>query len=252
MMTMRSLLLIRDVMSHLLRDCAGASGVRADGRSWDFTCRAGARADQIELVGAGHDLAADRPLQRLPEDPILADCRERVGGRDRSSVRADARRLDDPAVAVARHQSLGEAAPVVEDPHPELLPLRIPADALGAAKRDAPLDLDVELAEQEVAVIRPSAARLDDPVVALVDPLAEHPLELLQSLVRIVLGRLVADQRVEPAAALAGVDHAIPVGARRRLRPGRERRRTLLDGEIRPEEPQGVGVHAETCRRRSP
>ena len=64
---------------------------------------------------------------------------------------------------------------------------------------------------------------------------------------RIVLGRFVADQRVEPAAALAGVDHAVPVGLGRRLRPGRERRRTLLDGEIRPEEPQGVGVHGEPC-----
>ena len=50
---------------------------------------------------------------------------------------------------------------------------------------------------------------------------------------------------MEPAAALAGVDHAVPVGAGRRVGPGRDRRRTLLDGEIRPEEPQGVGVHGE-------
>ena len=65
--------------------------------------------------------------------------------------------LGDPAVAVARQQPLGEAAPVIEDPHPELLPLCVPADALGAAQGDAALDLDVELPEQEVAVIRPLA-----------------------------------------------------------------------------------------------
>ena len=30
-------------------------------------------ADQVELIGAGHDLAADRSLQRLPVDPVLAE-----------------------------------------------------------------------------------------------------------------------------------------------------------------------------------
>ena len=50
---------------------------------------------------------------------------------------------------------------------------------------------------------------------------------------------------MEPAAALAGVDHAVPVGAGRYVFPGRERRRTLLDRDIRSEEPQGVGVHGK-------
>ena len=124
---------------------------------WVHLPGSGARSDQVVLIGARHDLAADRSLQRLPEDPVLAERRERVRGRDRLSVRADSRRLGDPAVAVARQQPLGEAAPVVEDPRPELLPLSVPADALGAAQGDAALDLDVELPEQEVAVIRPLA-----------------------------------------------------------------------------------------------
>ena len=37
-------------------------------------------ADQVELIGARHDLAADRSLQRLPEDPVFAERRERVRG----------------------------------------------------------------------------------------------------------------------------------------------------------------------------
>ena len=37
-------------------------------------------SDQVEPIGAGHDFAADRSLQRLPEDPVLAERRERVRG----------------------------------------------------------------------------------------------------------------------------------------------------------------------------
>ena len=143
-----------------------------------FTCRGGGTADQVELVSAGHDLAADRSFQRFPEDPVLAERRQGGRDRDRLSVRANSGRRCDPSLTVTRHQTLGEAAPVIEDPHPELLPLRVPADALGAAQCDAALNLDVELPEQEVAFIRPLAVGLDDPVVALVDPLAEHPFQL--------------------------------------------------------------------------
>jgi hypothetical protein len=35
-------------------------------------------ADQVILIGARHGLAADRSLQRLPEDPVRADRRECV------------------------------------------------------------------------------------------------------------------------------------------------------------------------------
>ena len=58
---------------------------------------------------------------------------------------------------------LGEPAAVVEDPHAELLPLGVPADALGAAQGDAALDLDVELPEQEVAVVGPLAGGVTTP-----------------------------------------------------------------------------------------
>ena len=61
----------------------------------------------------------------------------------------------------------------------------------------------------------------------------------------VLLGRLVADPGMQPAATLTRVDHAVPVRARRGVRPGRERRRALLDRQIGPEEPEGVGVHGE-------
>ena len=62
---------------------------------------------------------------------------------------------------------------------------------------------------------------------------------------RDLVGLFVADPGVEPAPVLAGIDHAVPVGAGRRVGPDRDRRRTFLDGDIRPEEPQRVGVHGE-------
>src|SRR5437762_973766 len=102
MMTMRSFPPTRGVMSHLLIGRVGAGGqgrrTRDEGRVMShlligrvgalvarltadrLISLAGSRrgADQIELIGAGHGLAADRPLQRLPEDPVPAEFRERV------------------------------------------------------------------------------------------------------------------------------------------------------------------------------
>ena len=137
--TNRSPLTGRGIIALLLRSGADFSDERTTADCRGSLAGERSRADQVELIGAGHDLAADRSLQRLPEDPVLAERRDCGRGRDRLSVRADSRRLGDPAVAVTREQPLGEASPVIEDPRPELLPLSVPADAAGCpAKRCGP------------------------------------------------------------------------------------------------------------------
>src|SRR5262249_28365654 len=110
---------------------------------------------------------------------------------------------------------------------------------------DSSLDLDVEVAEQEATVLRPGAGRANHGVVALVDPFAEHPLEVEQLVVMVVVGRLIAYARVEPSAALAGVDHTVPVGNCRRLAPGGERRSALFDRDVRSKESQRLEVECE-------
>src|SRR4051812_747291 len=174
----RSPLAGRGLMTLLLGPGVDVSDERMKAERAGSLARGRRTADKGEPIGAGHDLAAERSLQRLPEDPVLAERRQGGRDRDRLSVRANSGRRRDPSLTVTRQQTLGEAALVIEDPHPELLPLSVPADALGAAQCDPPLDLDVELPEQEVALIRPLAVGIDDPVVALVDPLAEHPFQL--------------------------------------------------------------------------
>ena len=174
----RSPLAGRGIIALLLGSGAYVSDERIKAERVGSLARDRRTADKVELIGAGHDLAADRSFQRLPEDPVLAERRQGGRDRDRLSVRANSGRRCDPSLTVTRHQALGKAAPVIEDPHPELLPLSVPADALGAAQSDAPLNLDVELPEQKVALIRSLAVGLDDSVVALIDPLAEHPFQL--------------------------------------------------------------------------
>ena len=67
------------------RSSPGVSGADVSDERITADCRGSlagerSRADQVELIGARHGLAADRSLQRLPEDPVLAERRERVRG----------------------------------------------------------------------------------------------------------------------------------------------------------------------------
>src|SRR5690606_26576540 len=143
------------------------------------------------------------------------DVRRRRG----AAVPQDAGRLDDPAVAVARPEAFGEPALGVEDPRPELLRSRVPADPLNARHDELASDPQFEASEEEGAVLRPVADGLNLALVVLVDPLAEQPLQVLQVLVSrlpvLLVGHWeVADVVLKPFAVDLDVGGDVP-GARR-------------------------------------
>src|SRR5208282_508853 len=60
-----------------------------------------------------------------------------------------------------------------------------------------------------------------------------------------LVGLFVADPGVEPATALAGIDHAIPISPGRFSSTSREGRGPLLYGNIGSQEAQGVRLHPQ-------
>src|SRR4051794_10341276 len=142
--------------------------------------RMGRRADQDELGTVGEDLTADGPVDRLPPRRVFSDMGDDIRfGRD-LAVAQRTGELDDPPVAFARPEALAVAPPGVEVPRPKLTGDGIPADPLGSRHGGPALDLDGVIPEQEILVFRPSAGSEDDRRVALVDPLADHPVQFLE------------------------------------------------------------------------
>ena len=76
----RSPLTSRGIIALLLGSGADVSDERITAECMGSLAGERSTADQVELIGAGHDFAADRSLQRLPEDPVLAERRECVRG----------------------------------------------------------------------------------------------------------------------------------------------------------------------------
>ena len=105
-----------------------------------------------------------------------------VGGAGRPSGRTPFALMSHWSPSSAGHEPLGEAPRGVEDPRAELLLERgVPADPLGAAEHDLALDLHVEVARtRKLPSSDQRAGRGHDGVVALVDPIADHPFEVLQ------------------------------------------------------------------------
>ena len=105
-----------------------------------------------------------------------------------------------------------------------------------------PATLDRERADQEVPVLRPSAVDPDLGVGALVDPLADHPFQVLEP----VVGAdervgLLADAGDQPAAVALDEQHRVPARLGRPL-VGRDRRSSLLLGDVRAEEPDRLDL----------
>ena len=138
------------------------------------------------------------------------------------AILSHAIRLDQPAVAVARPVPFAKAALGVEDPGLELALHRVPSDPLRAAQDRLALGLHGEFADQEVAVVGPLAGGVDDCVLALVDPVADQPFQLLEAVVGAqVMGKLVADGGLKPLAVFLDVDdgEASDLGQPRRAWP---------------------------------
>ena len=74
----RNPLINRGIIALFLRFGADVSDERISAECMGSLAGQWSTSDEEELIGAGHDFAADRSLQRLPEDPVLAQRRERV------------------------------------------------------------------------------------------------------------------------------------------------------------------------------
>jgi hypothetical protein len=70
----------RDVIALLLGFGADVSDERISAECMGSLAGQWSTSDEVVLIGAGHNFAADRSLQRLPEDPVLAERRERARG----------------------------------------------------------------------------------------------------------------------------------------------------------------------------
>ena len=129
----------------------------------------------------------------------------------------------------------------VEDPGLELPPHGVPADPLGAREHGLAPGLHGELAVEEVAAVGPLAGRGDDRVLALVDPVADQPFQLLEALVG---GEVVRrPRRGRPTGA--SWPPCLTYTAVKRVISGpspagrRDRRPAYLDGRLRTEEAEG-------------
>jgi len=132
-------------------------------------------------------------------------------GRGGHSLGPDARVFNDPALAVAAPFPFAVAPLGVELPGANLPGQRIPADPLVDRQHRLALHLDGEGPDQEIAILRPSASDPDMGVRPLIDPLADHPFQLLEPVVR---GNqrvgFLADARDQPATIAPDQQGRVP------------------------------------------
>ena len=118
--------------------------------------------------------------------------------------------------AVAAPGPLAEAPLGVELPGPDAAGQRVPADPLRDRHHRLALMLDRERADQEVPVLRPLAMDPDLGVGRVVDPVADHPFEFPEPIVRADQGiGFLADAREEPSAVALDEEHACTGGPSR-------------------------------------
>src|SRR5262249_29737956 len=109
------------------------------------------------------------------------------------------------------------AAIGVEDPGLDLIRLRVPGDDHEAAGGWLALDLHAVIANEIPLALPPPDGRGDLAVVGLIDPFADHPLELLEPLIGCdALHRcgVVANLGDLPGTTLPGEQRDEPIGDR--------------------------------------
>src|SRR6266542_6900279 len=89
------------------------------------------------LLGIGEFLPVLAPVRGLQGEGVCIDVREGVGGRRLLPILEDGGCLDDPLLAVPCPGAFAKAAGRVENPRPDTLGRRGPADPVrGTAQRD--------------------------------------------------------------------------------------------------------------------
>ena len=167
-------------------------------------------ADHDRLVVIGDDLAAHGPFGRGPAGGVGAGPGQNVRGRGDAPVRQHARGLDDPLIAVPGPKRVAVTPVGIEDPRLDLLGQGVPADPLRHVHDGLALDVNHEVAEQEVLVVRPATGRVNDRIRAFVEPFAEHPFQLLEPLVVGKAGRvLFADAGMQPSPPLLHIENRV-------------------------------------------
>ena len=98
-------------------------------------------------------------------------------------------------------------------------------------------DLELEILEEEIAILAPAAGRMDDHAPTVVDPLTYQPGQRLELLVAGGwLTFLVASHGHEPLALALHVNHCVAIVLGRLVLAGGLLGRAFFDGEVRTEE----------------
>lgn len=88
--------------------------------------------------------------------------------------------FDDRDVIELCPNSLGVASLGIEDPRLELTERPVPANSLSAALHFPTGDLNGEIADEEIAVVRPARVGMHRRLTVFVNPIADQPLKALQ------------------------------------------------------------------------
>src|SRR5208283_5619414 len=155
-------------------------GFHGGGRLGSGHAGLGCLANHQEVDDVRGDLAANDAVDRVGLDRILVPDRMNLGGRSWPAVPQHPLRLHDPLVLVgARPETLAMAAFRVEIPGLDLARLGVPADEHRAGRRLFTLDLGIVGSDEVAVVVGPADIGLNLVVAAVINPVADHPLQLL-------------------------------------------------------------------------
>src|SRR5208282_310274 len=187
-------------------------GFHGGGRLGSGHAGLGCLANHQEVDDVRGDLAANDAVDRVGLDRILVPDRMNLGGRSWPAVPQHPLRLHDPLVLVgARPETLAMAAFRVEIPGLDLARLGVPADEHRAGRRLFTLDLGIVGSDEVAVVVGPADIGLNLVVAAVINPVADHPLQLLEPLIGgdiLGRGREFSDLGRLPLAVLANQERA--------------------------------------------
>ena len=147
-------------------------------------CGCGGLRTIDRFVVFGDRLAAHGSLGRGPAGVVGPGPREHVRGVGDAAVRQYARGFDDPLIAVARPKRLAVAAVGIKDPRLDLLGQGVPADSLrDTFMTGLPWTWITKSRSKKFLSSDQRQVCVDDRFGALIEPVADKPLQLLEPFV---------------------------------------------------------------------